>query len=136
MRRPFPAPHPAAPIPAADLVGQGGWRFEPPGNAGKMIRANGHDAQQLAAWPWDRDATTRRTHTAGASPEEVATGWVRMAKERKAILDWARANFALMKIVQEYHFERRYGSSSSTASGQLGVFDGLAILIGSFPARP
>src|SRR5436190_2243363 len=50
-----------------------------------------------------------------ASPEEVAAEWVRMAKERDAILAWARATHMLIELAQEYRFERRRGSSSYMA---------------------
>jgi hypothetical protein len=56
-----------------------------------------------------------RGSTQAPTPEEVEAEWRRMAKERDAILCWARSTKLLMEIVQTYRFERRQGAFSSTA---------------------
>lgn len=50
-----------------------------------------------------------------ASREEVASEWIRQADEREEILAWARTRGMFRDVVQEYRFERRRGSYSSTA---------------------
>jgi hypothetical protein len=49
------------------------------------------------------------------TPEEVDAAWARLAREREAILSWARATRMLIEIVQAYRFERRQGAWSSAA---------------------
>jgi hypothetical protein len=49
------------------------------------------------------------------TPDEVDTAWVRLAREREAILAWARSTRMLIEIVQAYRFERRQGVCSSAA---------------------
>jgi hypothetical protein len=53
--------------------------------------------------------------TRAPTPDEVEAAWRQMAERRETILAWARANKALMEVVQTYRFERRQGVSSSGA---------------------
>ena len=53
--------------------------------------------------------------TQGATHEEVAAEWIRIAAKRAAILAWARTTRMLQAVVQEYRFERRQGASSYRA---------------------
>jgi hypothetical protein len=50
--------------------------------------------------------------TQAATREEVTAEWGRIAKEREAILAWARSTKMLQHVVQEYRFQRRQGASS------------------------
>lgn len=47
--------------------------------------------------------------------EEVEAAWARLAREREAILAWARSTRMLIEIVQAYRFERRQGARSPAA---------------------
>ena len=49
------------------------------------------------------------------TPDEVDAEWARLARQRQAILAWARSTRMLIEIVQAYRFERRQGAWSSTA---------------------
>src|SRR5581483_7157762 len=48
--------------------------------------------------------------TCAPTAGEVEAAWRRRAEEREDVLAWARANKALMEIVQTYRFERRQGA--------------------------
>ena len=49
------------------------------------------------------------------SASEVEAEWRRIAHQREVVLAWARANKALMEIVQAYRFERRQCAGSASA---------------------
>jgi hypothetical protein len=53
--------------------------------------------------------------TCAPTAGEVEAAWRRRAEEREDVLAWARANKALMEIVQTYRFERRQGACSFDA---------------------
>jgi len=53
--------------------------------------------------------------TQGATPEEVALEWERMAAEREEILAWGRLTGMTRQVVAHYRAERHVGSYSYTA---------------------
>ncbi|CAN5908020.1 hypothetical protein BH11PSE3_BH11PSE3_17070 [soil metagenome] len=49
------------------------------------------------------------------TPEQVEAEWMRRARQRTAILEWARTRQVTMEIVMTYRFERRQGAASYAA---------------------
>lgn len=73
-------------------------------------------AQEMADWiAQNRMDRLKRNCTDGATREEVAAEWVKIAQEREVILAWGRRTAMLREVVQQYRFERKQGTYSYLA---------------------